>query len=220
MNESINSGLSNWLVNSAKRNPEGALLLAAGAVLLLRQTGAAAAVGNLEVAQNAAGAIRQTASNAKQYAGELVEKASDSAKDFGSDIQNKAQNTKDAFTKQAYSAAETAQSSIKSAVEKVVKEQPLLIALAGVAAGAGLAAVFPVSTMEREALEPVGKHVNDAVQYARDEAKEALGRAGDKLTEVAHEKGLTSEGIKRMATDVVSAAGNAAASSSKAGGPR
>ena len=209
MTQSMNTGLSDWLINSARRNPEGALLLAAGAVLLLRQSGALAAVGQSEVAQKATETVRDTADAAKGYANDLAEKASDSAKSLGSDVKNYAVSTKEGITKQAQSVAETATSSIKSAIENVVREQPLLIALAGIAAGAGVAAVFPVSSIEKEAFEPVTKHVEDAVQYASAEAKDALGRAGDKLKEVAQEKGLNADGLKRMAGEVVSAASGA-----------
>ena len=209
MTQSTNPGLSGWLIDSARRNPEGALLLAAGAVLLLRQSGALSAVGQSEVAQLATETVRETADTAKGYASDFAEKASDSAKSFGSDVKNYAQSTKAGITKQARSAAETANSSIKSAIESVVREQPLLIALAGIAAGAGVAAVFPVSSMEKEAFEPVTKHVEDAVEYASAEAKDALGRAGDKLKEVVQDKGLTADGLKRMAGEVISAAGGA-----------
>ena len=101
-------------------------------------------------------------------------------------------------------------------IENVVREQPLLIALAGIAAGAGVAAVFPVSSMEKEAFEPVNKHVEDAVQYASAEAKDALGRAGDKLKEVVQDKGLTTDGLKRMAGEVISAVGGKAICSAAA----
>lgn len=82
MTQSMNPGLSGWLINSAKRNPEGALLLAAGAVLLLRQSGTLAAVGQSEVAQKATETVRESADAAKEYASELAEKASDFSKEL------------------------------------------------------------------------------------------------------------------------------------------
>jgi hypothetical protein len=48
--------------------------------------------------------------------------------------------------------------------------------------------------------------VSDAVNYVGDEAKEALDRATDKFKDVATERGLTSEGLKKMASEVASAA--------------
>ena len=198
MTQSMNTGLSDWLINSAKRNPEGALLLAAGAFLLLRKSGALAAVEQSEVAQKATETVREAANVATGYASEVAGKASDSAKRFGSDMKNYATNAQDGVSKQAKGAAQTASTSIKATIENVAKEQPLLIALAGIAAGAGMAAVFPTSTIEK-----------DAMRYAGAEAKDALGRAGDKLKEVAQDKGFTTDGLKQMAGEVLSAASGA-----------
>ena len=216
MTQSISTGLTDWLINSAKRNPEGALLLAAGAVLLLRQTGAAAAVGRIEVAQKAADTVRDTADAAVSYGSDIAAKAADTATNFGSDLKKYAESGTDEISKHAQRAASTATSSLKSAVDNIVRDQPLLIALAGIAAGAGVAAVFPTSNLEKKALDPVSKQVGDAVQYARNEAKEALGRASDKLQEVAQDKGLTSDGLKKMAGEVVSAVGTPTTNTSKA----
>ena len=44
------TSVSDWLLNSARKNPEGALLLAAGAVLLLRRSGAVAAIADSDLA--------------------------------------------------------------------------------------------------------------------------------------------------------------------------
>ena len=95
---------------------------------------------------------------------------------------------------------------VRSAVEKVVKEQPLLVAMAGIVAGAGLAAILPASEFEKDALNPVAGKVSDAVNYVGDEAKHAFDRASEKFKEVAEERGLTSDGLKKMADDVVGAA--------------
>ncbi len=204
MTQLMNSGLSDWLINSARRNPEGALLLAAGAVLLLRKSGALATVGQSEVGQKATEAVRETADAAKGYVSDLAAKASDSTKSFGADMKDYAASTKDGLAKHAKSVAATADTSVKSVVEKIVKEQPALIALAGVAAGVGLASVFPTSNVEK-----------DAMRYASAEAKDALGRAGHKLKEAAQD--ITTDAVKRMAGEVISAAGGASKSNNTGG---
>ena len=216
MTQYTSAGLTDWLISSAKRNPEGALLLAAGAVLLLRHTGAAAAVVQSEVAQRAAGTVQDTADAAVNYGSDLAAKTVDKATTLGSDLKKYAESGTEEITMQAQRVASKATSSLKLAVDNIVRDQPLLIALAGIAAGAGVAAVFPTSNLEKKALDPVSKQVGDAVQYARNEAKEALGRASDKLQEVAQDKGLTSDGLKKMAGEVVSAVGTPTTNTSKA----
>ena len=206
MTQSTSSGLSDWVINTAKNNPEGALLLAAGAVLLLRRTGVAAVVGQSELAKKSSDTVRETTAVAKDYASSIAAKATDAARDYANEAQSYALDATNAISSRAADATETARNSLLSTIDRIVKEQPLCVAIAGVAVGAGVAAAFPASELEKSALKPVSGSLNDAVKYVGEEAKEAMSRATDKLKEVAEDRGLTGEGLKKMATDVVSAA--------------
>jgi hypothetical protein len=53
------------------------------------------------------------------------------------------------------------------------------------------------------------------MRHAGAEAKEALSRAGDKLKEAAQD--ITTDGLKRMAGEVISAASGAAKSTNPSG---
>ena len=191
--------MSDWLLESAKKNPEGALLLAAGAVLLLRRSGAVSAISETSLAQTASESVRSAASSAKDLASDAVGTASQAGKDYVSE-------TVSAVTERTNRAAQNTLSSVQSAVEKIVRDQPLLVAMAGIAAGAGLAAVFPDSDFEKNMLKPVSASVNDAANSVGEAAKDAFDRANEKFKEVAEERGLTTEGLKKMAGEVVSAA--------------
>lgn len=206
MTDAKGNNLSDWLINSARKNPEGALLLAAGAVLLLRRTGVAASVGDSELARKSSDTVREAASAAKDYVGSVTAKASDAARDYTTEAQNYARETADSVSNRTAEVAKSARTSLQGTIDNLVREQPLFVALAGLAAGAGVAAAFPTSEVEKRAFEPVSRQLGDAVKYAGAEAKDAVTRATDKVKNIAEERGLTGEGLKKMAADVVTAA--------------
>jgi hypothetical protein len=78
----------------------------------------------------------------------------------------------------------------------------LAIAIAGLAAGAAVAAAFPATRFERETLGPAGERLSDAVSSAGERLTEAASAAGDRLMSAADEKGLNQEGLKEVARDV------------------
>jgi hypothetical protein len=84
----------------------------------------------------------------------------------------------------------------------VVREQPWAVALAGVVAGAAIAAAFPPTRIERRALGGVGERLRSAVGNAGEQLKQAGMQAGERLSEVAEERGLTSDGLKEAARQV------------------
>jgi hypothetical protein len=84
----------------------------------------------------------------------------------------------------------------------MVQEQPLAVALAGVAAGAAVAAAFPVTELEKRALGTTGEQLREAAGNAGEQLKGAASKAGQRLGAVADERGLNREGLKEMARDV------------------
>jgi hypothetical protein len=85
---------------------------------------------------------------------------------------------------------------------RVLREQPLAVAAAGLAAGAAIAAVFPSMEIEERTLGRAGESLRDAAQKARERVKDATVKPGEPLKDAAEERGLTSEGLKDLAGDV------------------
>jgi hypothetical protein len=227
---STSAGTSDWLLGALKQNPEGLLLLAAGAALLLRSgaggssirrasagdsfAGAASDVTNYAQSY-AAGATRQAgnyASDAASYAGDVAERTKQAAGSLAASAYEAADQARRAvgehserFLHQAQSTFSQAQSSLQGTVNRMLRDQPLLVAAAGLAAGAALAAAFPATDFERENLGPIGERLTDAAGQVGEQLKEATARAGETLKNAADERGLSSEGLKEVASEVAGA---------------
>jgi hypothetical protein len=96
-----------------------------------------------------------------------------------------------------------AQSTYRSAAE-VIREQPMLVAALGLAAGAAVAALFPSTEIEKRTLGAASDALSDAAAEAGQKVMGAASAAGQKLKEDAAERGLDSEGLRDMARDVAS----------------
>jgi hypothetical protein len=84
----------------------------------------------------------------------------------------------------------------------VVQEQPLAVALVGVAAGAAVAAAFPVTELENRTLGTTGEQMREAAGKAGEQLKDAASKAGQRLAAAADERGLNTEGFREVARDV------------------
>jgi hypothetical protein len=104
--------------------------------------------------------------------------------------------------------AQNAQSVVQGTMDRVLQDQPLMIAIAGVAAGVAVAAAFPATDFEKQTLGPVGEQVTDAAGRVGDQLKEAAFNASDTLKTVAAERGLNAEGLKDVASEVAQAFGS------------
>jgi len=192
---SILSENGEWILSAIKRNPEGLLLLAAGAALLLRtgsrpsggaRSMAAAYGGDLHAStiDAASDAARQTAETAASYAS--------TASDYADRARRSVSDQSDRIARQTQSMA-----------SNVLQNQPLAILAVGIAAGAGVAAMFPPTDWERDNLGPIGDEVSKAAGKIGDQLKEATSRAGDTLKTAADKRGLSTEGLKDVAEEVV-----------------
>ncbi len=99
-------------------------------------------------------------------------------------------------------AVQQAQSTLQGTANRILQEQPLAIALVGLAAGAAVAAALPATDFEREHLGPIGDQMSDAAYRVGDQLKEATSKAGEKLKSAAGERGLNAEGLKEVASEV------------------
>jgi hypothetical protein len=199
-----------WILNTIKRNPEGLLLLAAGAVLMLRTGSNLSARSTFEDDGPTRGVqVVDTLSD-------TARRATDAASSYASAATDTARQTMEAAKSYASSAGEYAEQATrkvsdqserlikqtKSMTRGVLENQPLAILAAGLAAGAALAAVFPTSELEKETLGPVGEQASKAAAHVGEQLKQATMKAGEKLKSAAEERGLHSEGLKDVAGEV------------------
>jgi len=190
-----------WMLNAIKRNPEGLLLLAAGAVLMLR-TGARASGAAQSMAaaygqkpETYSGAVRKTFDAAVDAAQQTVNAASSYAS-AASDYADKARRT-------VGEQSERISRQTQSAASSILQNQPLAIVMAGIAAGAAIAAAFPPTDLERDTLGPIGGQMSEAAERFGDQLKEATTKAGETLKTAADQRGLNTEGLKEVAGEVV-----------------
>jgi hypothetical protein len=203
---SILSENGEWILSAIKRNPEGLLLLAAGAALLLR-TGSRPSGGARSMAaayggdHHASGtgavqsAVRQTidaASDAARQTADTAASYASAASDYAGRARRSVSDQSDRIARQTQSMA-----------SNVLQNQPLAIVAVGIAAGAGVAAMFPPTDWERDNLGPIGDEVSKAAGKIGDQLKEATSRAGDTLKTAADNRGLSTEGLKDVAEEVV-----------------
>ncbi|MGE5166393.1 MAG: hypothetical protein ACM3IH_20545 [Sphingobacteriales bacterium] len=208
-----------WIINAIKRNPEGLLLLAAGAVLMMRTNSpqpsrpASADAGYRETR----GASDEMASQMTNAVTDTARRTVDAASSYVSTASDTARQTMDAAKSYASSAAEYADQArrkveeqsdrmvrqTRSIAQSVLQNQPLAVIAGGLVAGAALAAAFPPTGLEKETLGPVGNEMSKAAERFGDQVKHATAKAGEKLKSVAEERGLHTEGLKEVAGEVV-----------------
>jgi uncharacterized protein YjbJ (UPF0337 family) len=221
--QSTMSSSGDWLFRSIKQNPEGLLLVAAGAALLMRSTGSSRPKARSarsedftsrmsEAAERATDSMsdtmskatdrtRDTMSNmASQAKGKASEFAS-SASDFASAASDKASKTARMAGDKAATMARQTTSTAQDYASRMLEEQPLVVAVAGLAAGAALAAAFPSTQMEKETFGPIGEQVGEAAQRVGEQLKDATTAAGETLKNAARERGLSQDGLKEVATE-------------------
>jgi hypothetical protein len=224
---------ADWLLGTAKRNPEALLVLAAGCALLLRggrgggsrasapnrrweqndyRGGGDMRAGYADRAARAAGEVGQSASDLKdrvsETAGSYASAVSDTARSYATSVADYAGSAGRAVAAQttdladrAAGFADQAGSVIRTQTNNVLQEQPLAVAVLGLAAGAALAALFPTSAMEQRTLGPARDAAADTVARVGESLKTAANVTGEHLKQRAAERGLSTEGIKEMARE-------------------
>jgi len=203
-----------WIIDTIKRNPEGLLLLAAGAVLMMRTNQSRPAAtspytGGMstserfgDAGERAAQTMQSTAasyaSSASDAVRETMDTAKESAKSYASSASNYAGQARRAVGEQSQRVVEQT----RSVAQGILQNQPLAIAVAGLAAGAALAAVFPPTDLEKQTLGPLGDQVSKTAEQMGDQLKQATVKAGEKLKSSAADRGLSVDGLKEVAGEV------------------
>jgi len=208
------SQATDWVVNTARRKPEALLLLAAGCALMMRGGGTGGASWSSsshsadvssrsswqdEAADTLDEARRQSsraAEGASRYAGDMrgvAETASgyaSAAADYGRDARRRMGEYTGAMRQNLSSATDhvsrTAQSAARSTAD-TMREQPLLIAALGLAAGAAVAALFPTTDVERRTLGPAGEALVGAAGVAGRDFADRAARTGEEMRHAAEE---------------------------------
>jgi hypothetical protein len=147
-----------------------------------------------QVLETAGAYASSTAETARSYASTVADYAGDAGRSVASQTSR--------LTDQASNLADQAGSALRSGAGNVMREQPLAVALLGVAAGAAIAALFPTTDVEQKTLRPAHDAVADAAARLGENLKEAAGEAGDRLQQSAANRGLSIDGVKEMAKEV------------------
>jgi hypothetical protein len=218
-------GTANWIMGAVKSNPEGLLLLAAGCALLLRSGGSnrsahaherSGLMGtgwehtseNYGPRQTGAGiseTISQAADSTRDYAADVSKTVSDKASTYASAVGEYA----DDAWRQSERFVGQARNTVRGTINRVLQDQPLAVAVVGLAVGAAIAAAFPATAIERRTLAAAGERLTDAAASAGQQLSQAASKAGERLMDAADQRGLNTEGLKEVASDVAGAFGSA-----------
>jgi len=204
MRSTPSSGASRRAMSNAAdgmaRVGEGARQYTSGAVDQARQF--ASGVGD-QARQFASDAGEQ----ARRYTSDVADQARETVRSYASAASSYADQTRQMIGEQSQQAMRQTQSALQGTLDRVLRDQPLMVAFAGVAAGALLAAAFPTSRMEQETLGPVGERAVEAATELGGRLKDAASEATDTLKQSAERRGLTTDAVKGVASDVAGAFG-------------
>jgi hypothetical protein len=212
--DDLSAPVGDWIMNTVRRNPEGLLVLAAGCALLMRG-GSAKANGfstnidrpNGEAAGRVTGGttrsgVADRVSDAASFVADVKDRVADSASSYANSVSDYASDAAQNLSDQSLRLKQQAQSSLQSGMERMLREQPLAVAILGVAAGAAVAAVLPTTSVENQTLGGAREALADAANKVGENVMGAAGAAGERLKTVAAERGLTQDGLKEVARDV------------------
>jgi hypothetical protein len=208
--DDLSAPVGDWIMNTVRRNPEGLLVLAAGCALLMRGGNAKAsgfsARGEATAGRVSGGTSRSgvtdRVTDAANYVSDIKDRAVDTASSYVDSVSAYASDTAQNVSDQSLRLKQQAQSSLQSGMERMLREQPLTVAILGVAAGAAVAAVLPTTGVETQALGGAREALADAANKVGENVMGAAGAAGERLKVVAAERGLTQDGLKEVARDV------------------
>ena len=161
--------------------------------------------------RNVADSVTDYAETARQTVSGYAEDARRTVSGYAEDARRNLSDTSDRLMGQAETGYRAASDTIR--------EQPILVAALGLAAGAAVAALFPATEVERRTLGVAGEALTDAAAETGENLLRAAGKAGDRLKEAAAEHGLDVEGLTGMAKDVAGTFTSAAGGSQPDRGP-
>jgi ElaB/YqjD/DUF883 family membrane-anchored ribosome-binding protein len=217
---------ADWLVSAARRKPEALLLFAAGCALMMRGAGKGSSSrrsatdhpgdvygeGPSYAGGNRSGpaaGLNRAAEKVTEYAGEVRDRVGDTAGAYASSMADYAEDARrrvgdyaggvrDNLSAVSDQVSRTAQSAAQMTSD-TLRDQPVLIAALGLAAGAAVAAFLPTSEVERRTLRPAGDALAGAAGQAGENLMARAARAGEQVQKSAAERGLSTDGLKDLA---------------------
>jgi hypothetical protein len=205
--------VGDWIMSTVRRNPEGLLVLAAGCALLMRggktKTTSFATNSDRNYSEAAGrpvgtrgSGVGESISDAAEYMSDVKDRVAEKATSYAASVSEYAGQAGQNISDQTGRLKQQAQSTLESGMKRMLREQPLTVAVLGVAAGAAVAAVFPTTDVEGQALGGARHALTDMANKVGENVMGAAGAAGERLKSAASERGLTQEGLKEVARDV------------------
>src|SRR5262249_38826228 len=146
------------------------------------------------------------ADQARRYGSDALDQVSETVSSYASTASNYADQARRTIGDQSQHVMQQTQSAFQGTFDRVLRDQPLVVAFAGLAAGgAALAAAFPATEVEKETLGPVGERAVEAAADVGGRLKDAASEATDTLKQSAERRGLTADGLKEVASEVAGA---------------
>lgn len=194
--------LMNKIAHTAKENPLAVLLIGLGAALLLAPRGGSsrrAAAGRSETldhdARRATSRLTRPIAKASEKVSGMMSSLGETAEDLGSRAADAAQNVAETTRDYASSGARYAKdqadavgsslSGARRTLRDVIDDQPLIVAAIGVAVGAALGSVLPVSRAERHFLGAASANVKrTAADLASDQYERVKTAAQEAVEDV------------------------------------
>ena len=213
------SNFANDLGDAVRKNPISAALIGMGVVwLFASRTQAANPLGRIGgVADAAQDVWRGAASNLKSAAKDMrggAYAASDTLRDQGEKliegVSEKGGELAESITDYAGAVPDFAGNvfeDVRSNITELFRSQPLALGAVGLAIGAAIAASIPVTDTETEYLGETSYFVKQkASEIAAEKARDAVDlgeRVVDAVADEARQQGLTTDGLKTAANDMV-----------------
>ena len=136
------------------------------------------------------------------YASEIKDRVSETASAYANSISEFAQDAGRSVSERSTRLGRQAQSTLQGGMERVLRDQPLAVAVAGLAAGAAVAALFPSTDIEGRTLGGAREALTDAAGKAGEMVMDAAGKAKERLQAAAEERGFSSQGLQGLASEV------------------
>src|SRR5215211_4908771 len=152
-----------------------------------------------DVKDKVSGAATSYASSVADTATSYASSVADAASSYASSAADYAGAAGRRVSEQSGRMARQAQSTMQHTIDRVVRDQPLAVALVGLAAGAAVAAAFPTTDIERRTLREAAEKL---ATKARDHLREGAAKAGERLMSSVAEHGLNADGLKEVVRDV------------------
>jgi hypothetical protein len=207
--QQISHQTGDWLLDTVQRKPEALLLIAAGCALLMRSGGSLTGIWSPRESslpapsQNRAVMAEQggMAESATGYASKVADTVSEYSDTARQTVSSYAEGARRGISDSSDWLRTQAESTYRTASE-ALRDQPILVAGLGLAAGAALAAFFPTTEVERRAgaaLAAKASEVGDQVLAAAERAGE---RARETVKEAVAERVLA-PAVKEVVGEVV-----------------